>query len=127
MSVWAIFSDSETFNAWHADICSAKNIPHPGRNAATGEVAILNQWTDAWVDPLEAEDGTIVVLVPDEDAGGLDVINVNTDFDTRVMEIEGGTVLNGGGDVGFNWRKEKPSTYFIDGKTYNTTTGEIIS
>jgi hypothetical protein len=63
----------DAFNAWHASAMQALNIPHPGRNAATGEIDETAQWTTAYTEPIVvAEDDvrayveqSVAELVPD--------------------------------------------------------------
>lgn len=63
----------DAFNAWHADACVALGIPHPNRNAATGEIDENAQWTTAYTEAvLVAEDDVrayveqyVADLVPD--------------------------------------------------------------
>jgi len=40
----------DAFNLWHADVCTALDIPHPNRNAATGEIDEHAQWTTAYTE-----------------------------------------------------------------------------
>lgn len=61
------------FDAWHDSAKTALGIPHPGRNAATGEIDENAQWTTAYTEPtVVAEDDvrayvedTVASLVPD--------------------------------------------------------------
>lgn len=41
------------FDVWHDAVCVALGIPHPNRNAATGEVDPYAQWTTAYTNPVE--------------------------------------------------------------------------
>lgn len=63
----------DLFNAWHDAAKTALGIPHPGRNAATGEIDENAQWTTAYTEPTVVADDdvrayvedTVAVLVPD--------------------------------------------------------------
>ena len=63
----------DLFNAWHGDACTALGIPHPNRNAATGEIDEQAQWTTAYTESIVvAEDDvrayveqSVAELVPD--------------------------------------------------------------
>ena len=45
---WYTWPSIEAFNAWHADAMTDQHIPHPGRNAATGEIDPDAQWTEQY-------------------------------------------------------------------------------
>jgi hypothetical protein len=50
--MWHQWPTVAAFDAWHADACAALGIPHPGRNAATGDIDEQAQWTTAYTDPV---------------------------------------------------------------------------
>jgi len=54
--MWYSWPDLQAFSAWHDAVCVALGIPHPGRNAATGEVDPNAQWTTAYTDPIVGDD-----------------------------------------------------------------------
>ena len=41
------------FDTWHDTVCTALSIPHPNRNAATGEIDDNAQWTTAYTEVIE--------------------------------------------------------------------------
>lgn len=53
----------DAFNSWHADACSSLGIPHPNRNAATGEIDPDAQWTTAYTEPVIVADDDIRAFV----------------------------------------------------------------
>ena len=63
--MWHQWSDLASFDAWHAAACDALGIPHPGNNAATGELDTDAQWTTAYTDPVVTDDGVLAVVEPD--------------------------------------------------------------
>lgn len=50
------WSTLDAFNAWHDATCSLLGIPHPNRNAATGEVDPDAQWTTAYTEVIRVAD-----------------------------------------------------------------------
>ena len=42
------WNSHDDFVAWHDLVCAALGIPHPNRNAATGEIDYDAQWTTAY-------------------------------------------------------------------------------
>lgn len=48
--LWTSHTD---FDAWHTTVCEALGIPHPNRNAATGELDVDAQWTTAYTEVTE--------------------------------------------------------------------------
>jgi hypothetical protein len=54
------------FDAWHDAACAALGIPHPGRNAATGEVDPDAQWTTAYTEPTVVTDDDVRAVVEDD-------------------------------------------------------------
>jgi hypothetical protein len=63
---WVAFTDAAAFAAFHDAACADHGIPHPGRNAATGDVDPAAQWTTAYVDPVD-DAGTIKANVTADD------------------------------------------------------------
>lgn len=71
--MWHQWTSLTDFDAWHDAACAALEIPHPGRNAATGEVDIDAQWTTAYTSVAEVGPGDwrgvvepdVAALVPD--------------------------------------------------------------
>ena len=51
--MWHLWPDLAAFDAWHTVTCGLLGIPHPGRNAATGELDPDAQWTTAYTQPVE--------------------------------------------------------------------------
>lgn len=47
---WYSWPSLAAFNDWHAAAMTNQGIPHPGRNAATGEVDEMAQWTTAYTE-----------------------------------------------------------------------------
>jgi hypothetical protein len=80
---WYAWTDLAAFSTWHDAACAALGIPHPGRNAATGEVDPDAQWTVAYTEPVVGSDvraaveDYVAVLVPD----GLGVASVAPESD----------------------------------------------
>lgn len=67
--MWHRWPDLEAFIAWHDAACNALGIPHPGRNAATGEVDVDAQWTTAYTDATVVADNDVrAVVEPHVDA-----------------------------------------------------------
>jgi len=56
--MWYRWTDLTAFDAWHTAACAALDIPHPGANAATGELDTDAQWTTAYTE-------AVVVAVDD--------------------------------------------------------------
>jgi hypothetical protein len=54
--MWYRWPTLTAFNVWHDAICSDLHIPHPGRNAATGEIDPDAQWTTAYTTVTEVAD-----------------------------------------------------------------------
>lgn len=48
---WYAWPSLEAFDTWHVDAMADQHIPHPGRNAATGEIDPDAQWTTAYTEP----------------------------------------------------------------------------
>lgn len=51
--MWYRWTSQESFDAWHDAVCVALGIPHPNRNAATGEIDVDAQWTTAYTNVTE--------------------------------------------------------------------------
>jgi hypothetical protein len=51
--MWRRWSDLASFNLWHTAACDALGIPHPGNNAATGNIDQQAQWTTAYTSVIE--------------------------------------------------------------------------
>lgn len=51
--MWYSWSSYADFTAWHDATCAALGIPHPNRNAATGEIDYGAQWTTAYTEVTE--------------------------------------------------------------------------
>ena len=49
--MWYRWPDLAAFTIWHDAACAALGIPHPGRNAQSGEVDTDAQWTTAYTEP----------------------------------------------------------------------------
>lgn len=55
--MWHRWMSLLAFSMWHDAACAALGIPHPGYNAATGEIDTAAQWTTAYTQPtVVAED-----------------------------------------------------------------------
>lgn len=63
--MWYRWTSIESFDAWHDAVCATLGIPHPGRNAATGELDTSAQWTTAYVEPAILSDDDIRCFIPD--------------------------------------------------------------
>jgi len=57
------------FIDWHNAICAELGIPHPNRNAATGEIDEQAQWTTAYTEPIIVADNDVRAVVEDHVAG----------------------------------------------------------
>jgi hypothetical protein len=63
----------DLFNVWHDSAKLALGIPHPNRNAATGEIDEQAQWTTAYTEAVVVTEDdvrayveqTVAELVPD--------------------------------------------------------------
>ena len=53
---WYTWPSLAAFDAWHELAMADQGIPHPGRNAATGEVDPDAQWTTAYTEPTVVSD-----------------------------------------------------------------------
>jgi hypothetical protein len=64
--MWHQWSDLASFTVWHTAACDALGIPHPGNNAATGELDPDAQWTTAYTEPVIISDDDVrAVVEPD--------------------------------------------------------------
>lgn len=138
---WAYFQNQAAWDTYSNAACADRGIPKPGRIQATAAPAILNQWTDAWCDPIQVKGtGNVtawVAHVPDADVVtynlGLNVPDsaVTWDANGMVTFTYQGRTYTGQADVGFNWRKPKPATYTMTDEhgvshVYDTATGAIV-
>lgn len=133
---WAYFQNQAAFTAYHDAVCADLGIPRPGRNRATGEPAILSQWTDAFVEPVQIRGQgnvtTWAARIPDAHVVQYDAVLGITVSDGEVVFNADGTVTVQGQTYTVDpntltYKKAKPPTYTMDGKTYDTATGEVIS
>jgi hypothetical protein len=134
---WAYFQNQAAYDAYHNAVCTDQAIPRPGRIQSTQAPAILNCWTDAWVEPIQLRgQGNVITWaahIPDAHAVTYDAVLGVVVSDSQVVFNENGTVtITGVGpqpvtyaleSTSFTWRKVKPATYVMDGVTYDTTTG----
>ena len=51
--MWHSWTCRTDFGAWHDVACAVLGIPHPNRNAATGEIDYDAQWTAAYTEVTE--------------------------------------------------------------------------
>lgn len=63
---WVSFQDKAEFVAYHDQACADHGIPEPGKRQSDGVTMLGNQWTTAWVRPVEVG-GALKAFVPDED------------------------------------------------------------
>ena len=63
--MWRQWLDLPAFTAWHDAACAALGIPHPNRNAASGEIDEQAQWTTAYTEPITVSDGDVRAVVED--------------------------------------------------------------
>lgn len=92
---WVRFANRAAFIAWHDARCTEHSIPRPGASAVNpDEVRRDAQWTVAYVRPWRHL-GTIVALVPDDDAVGLlpAVITPETRVDSLAVLSDPGFVF----------------------------------
>lgn len=137
---WAYFQNQAAFDAYHNAVCADLGIPKAGRNAASLEPAIMQQWTDAWVEPIQIRSqGNVTTWaghIPDAHVTAYDPVLGITVPDSAVVFNLGGTVTILPGNPGagtytldpntLTYKKAKPPTVTMDGKTYDTATGEVI-
>jgi hypothetical protein len=77
--MWYQWTSLAAFDAWHADACAALGIPHPGNNAATGELDTDAQWTTAYTTPVTTDAGVLAIVEPDVAALMPDGLGVPSD------------------------------------------------
>jgi hypothetical protein len=137
---WAYFQNQAAYDTYHNAVCADQAIPKPGRIQSTQAPAILNCWTDAWVDPIQLRGSgnvtTWAAQIPDAHATTYDAVLGIVVPDENVVFNGDGTVTITGvapqprtfvqDPVSFTWRKAKPPTYTMDGITYNTATGQPV-
>ena len=138
---WAYFQNQAAFNAYHDAVCADLAVPFPGRNQQTAEPAILAQWTDSWIRPIQIRNqGNVTTWagqIPDAHSTQYDaVLGIVLPDSAVVFSADGKTVTVTGvapqpqvftlDPLTLTYKKAKPPTYTMDGKTYNTTTGEVI-
>lgn len=63
--MWYSWLSFDLFNAWHDAAKLALGIPHPGRNAATGEIDESAQWTTAYTEAIVVADNDVRAYVED--------------------------------------------------------------
>lgn len=63
MDCWYTWASLIDFNTWHDKVCTALGIPHPGRNAATGEIDPEAQWTTAYTEAVVVADDDVRAIV----------------------------------------------------------------
>jgi hypothetical protein len=64
--MWYSWATLSAFTAWHHMVCVGLGIPHPGRNAATGEIDEAAQWTTAYTSVVEVADDDWRAWVADD-------------------------------------------------------------
>jgi hypothetical protein len=135
---WAYFSSQAAWDAYHDAVCADLGIPRPGRIQSDQSPAILNCWTDAWVDPIQLRGQgnvtTWAARIPDSHAVTYDAVLETVVADSQVVFNGDGTVTITGvapqprtftlAPVSFVWRKAKPARYTMDNIEYDTATGE---
>jgi hypothetical protein len=138
--LWAYFQNQAAWDAYHNAVCADQAIPRPGRIQASQAPAILNCWTDAWVDPIQLRgQGTVITWaaqIPDSHAVQYDAVLGVVVTDEQVVFNEDGTVTITGvapqprtfarDPLTITWRKVKPATYEMDGVTWDTATGQPV-
>jgi hypothetical protein len=78
--MWRQWADLASFTVWHTAACAALGIPHPGNNAATGDLDEAAQWTTAYTDPVVVTaDDVRAVVEPDVAELVLDGLGVPCD------------------------------------------------
>jgi hypothetical protein len=133
---WAYFQNQAAYDAYHNAVCADQGIPRPGRRQSDQSPAILNCWTDAWVEPIQLRSGNVTTWaaqIPDSHAVTYDAVLGVVVADSQVVFNADGTVTITGvapqprtfiqDPLTITWRKVKPATYEMDGVTYDTTTG----
>jgi hypothetical protein len=64
--MWYRWTDLAAFTAWHDAACAALGIPHPGNNAATGELDPDAQWTTAYTNAVQVGADDVRAVVEDD-------------------------------------------------------------
>jgi hypothetical protein len=144
---WAYFQNQAAFDAYHDAVCADLAIPRPGRIQSSQAPAILNQWTDAWVNPTQVHrsQGNVtawVAQIPETHATQYDaVLGIAVPDSAVVFNVgpdgfpDGTVTITGVGPQPqtyalepntLTYRKVKPPTYVMDGITYDTTTGAPV-
>jgi hypothetical protein len=67
--MWHHWPNLAAFTEWHTAVCQALGIPHPNRNAATGEIDESAQWTTAYTEPVIVADDDVRAVVEEHVAG----------------------------------------------------------
>jgi hypothetical protein len=63
---WHHWPTLQAFNVWHTAACTALGIPHPGHNAATGQLDEAAQWTTAYTEPVVVAADDVRAVVEDD-------------------------------------------------------------
>ena len=139
---YAYFQNQAALDAYHNAVCADLGIPKAGRTQSTQEPAVLNQWTDAWINPIQIRSGgnvtTWAAQIPDSHVTLYDaVLGIVVSDSQVVFSADHRTVTITGvapqpqtytlDPVTITWRKTKPPTVVMDGKTYDTATGAVLS
>lgn len=117
---WVLFESKEAFVAYHDQACTDRGIPKPGQIQATGEDALGNQWTTAWVRPVD-DGGVLKAFVPDGDVQTYKLTVSTappTTTDTKGLSVSTATKTNFDAEIA----KPLPDTW--NGKPVPTTTVE---
>jgi hypothetical protein len=61
--MWHAWPDLAAFTVWHDAACAALDIPHPNRNAASGEIDEQAQWTTAYTSPVVVANDDVRAIV----------------------------------------------------------------
>jgi len=143
LMAYAYFQNQAAFDAYHNAVCADLTIPRAGyANAGLGAPAILNQWTDAWVSPIQIRSQgnvtTWAAHIPDAHVTQYDPVLGITVPDSQVVfngtnGVPNGTVTIQGQTYTLDpntltYKKTKPPTWTDPktGITYNTTTGQPV-
>ena len=136
---WAYFQNQGAWDTYHNAVCATLGIPRPGRIQSTQAPAILNCWTDAWVEPIQIRSQgnvtTWAAHISDAEAVLYDAVLGIVIADNQVVFNAERTQVTITGvapqpqtytidPLTLTWKKTKPSTYTMDGVTYDTVTGE---
>lgn len=140
--VWAYFQNQAALDAYTNAVCADLKIPAAGyTNGGTGAPAILEQWTDAYVAPIQIKSTgnvtTWAAQIPDAHATQYDPVLGITVPDSAVTfnrgpngQPDGTVTIQGQGTYTIEantatYKKTKPATWTDPktGITYNTSTG----